>query len=261
MIIGIGMVTWIVIVGLMGATRPTITTRRKRRTVLALRRYGLDLSVPPALPDQPQARRLTRKHGNHTEHPDYVGHIIPAKIYVAIWAILMVRRPSRSSRQRSNWRLQHRRSAGDCHHQRHPGRAVLHAPALQRQAHHGYRHGFHLLAIHPVLAHHDRLHLARLVHLQRALICCRWLKPTNTFPVVIPTEDFSPSGGTCFSACGTRVLGRNLRNPSARHSEQQRSCCHPDRGLSARVEGSAFLATELACWTEPAQPERLGRGR
>jgi cytochrome c oxidase subunit IV len=27
---------------------------------------------------------------NHTEHPDYVGHIIPARNYVVIWAILMV---------------------------------------------------------------------------------------------------------------------------------------------------------------------------
>jgi cytochrome c oxidase subunit IV len=27
---------------------------------------------------------------NHSEHPDYVGHIIPAKIYVVIWVILMV---------------------------------------------------------------------------------------------------------------------------------------------------------------------------
>ena len=27
---------------------------------------------------------------NHTEQTDHVGHIIPAKIYVAIWAILMV---------------------------------------------------------------------------------------------------------------------------------------------------------------------------
>jgi cytochrome c oxidase subunit IV len=27
---------------------------------------------------------------NHTEHTDYVGHIIPARNYVAIWAILMV---------------------------------------------------------------------------------------------------------------------------------------------------------------------------
>ncbi len=27
---------------------------------------------------------------NHTEHPDYVGHILPAKMYVVIWAILMV---------------------------------------------------------------------------------------------------------------------------------------------------------------------------
>jgi len=26
---------------------------------------------------------------NHTEHPDYVGHLIPAKIYYVIWAILM----------------------------------------------------------------------------------------------------------------------------------------------------------------------------
>jgi cytochrome c oxidase subunit IV len=27
---------------------------------------------------------------NHTEHTDYIGHIIPAKNYVVIWAILMV---------------------------------------------------------------------------------------------------------------------------------------------------------------------------
>ena len=27
---------------------------------------------------------------NHDEHTDYVGHIIPAKIYVVIWAALMV---------------------------------------------------------------------------------------------------------------------------------------------------------------------------
>jgi cytochrome c oxidase subunit IV len=27
---------------------------------------------------------------NHTEHTDYVGHVIPAKIYYVIWAILMV---------------------------------------------------------------------------------------------------------------------------------------------------------------------------
>ena len=27
---------------------------------------------------------------NHTEHPDHVGHIIPARMYVVIWAILMV---------------------------------------------------------------------------------------------------------------------------------------------------------------------------
>ena len=27
---------------------------------------------------------------DHSEHIDHVGHIIPAKIYVAIWAILMV---------------------------------------------------------------------------------------------------------------------------------------------------------------------------
>jgi cytochrome c oxidase subunit 4 len=27
---------------------------------------------------------------NHTEHPDYVGHIIPASRYVVIWAILVV---------------------------------------------------------------------------------------------------------------------------------------------------------------------------
>ena len=27
---------------------------------------------------------------NHTEHPDYVGHVVPAKMYVVIWASLMV---------------------------------------------------------------------------------------------------------------------------------------------------------------------------
>src|SRR5271167_4005741 len=27
---------------------------------------------------------------DHTEHIDHIGHIIPAKIYVVIWAILMV---------------------------------------------------------------------------------------------------------------------------------------------------------------------------
>jgi cytochrome c oxidase subunit 4 len=27
---------------------------------------------------------------NHSEHTDYVGHVIPAKIYYLIWAILMV---------------------------------------------------------------------------------------------------------------------------------------------------------------------------
>jgi len=27
---------------------------------------------------------------NHSEHTDYVGHIIPARIYYVIWAILMV---------------------------------------------------------------------------------------------------------------------------------------------------------------------------
>ncbi len=27
---------------------------------------------------------------NHTEHPDYVGHVVPAKMYVVIWATLMV---------------------------------------------------------------------------------------------------------------------------------------------------------------------------
>ena len=26
---------------------------------------------------------------NHSEHTDYVGHVIPAKLYVLIWAILM----------------------------------------------------------------------------------------------------------------------------------------------------------------------------
>jgi cytochrome c oxidase subunit IV len=27
---------------------------------------------------------------NHTEHPDYVGHVIPARVYVVIWAVLVV---------------------------------------------------------------------------------------------------------------------------------------------------------------------------
>src|SRR5271157_4411622 len=80
--------------------------------------------------------------------------------------------PDGHDRLRGNHRtacLQYRSGAADCDHQRHSGRAVLYALALQHQAHDGYRCRLHILALHPVFAHHDRLHHARVVHESKPL--------------------------------------------------------------------------------------------
>ena len=92
MIIGIGLVTWIVIAGMRGASLPIVLhSGGKCRTVLALCRFGLDLLIPAALFDQQETRRLTRKHDATTPNTsDPMSHIVPGSLYVGIWAALMV---------------------------------------------------------------------------------------------------------------------------------------------------------------------------
>ena len=112
MIIGIGLVTWIVIAGLMGAYSPLVLqSGGKCRTVLALCRFGVDLLIPAALFDQQETWRLsdetrrTQFHpGSKQEHFDPMSHLAPISMYVGIWAALMVvYRPDGICGHASNW--------------------------------------------------------------------------------------------------------------------------------------------------------------
>ena len=172
MIIGIGLVTWIVIAGLRGAYSPAVLqSGGKCRIVLALRRSGVDLFIPAALFDQQETWWLsdeTRSNLNsilaRTRNiSSYTSHLAPISMYVGIWAALMVgHRADGICRLGRTGHLQHRAGAADRDHQGHAGGAVLHAPALQHQADHGDGGSGHFLPDHPVLAEHDRLPDARL---------------------------------------------------------------------------------------------------
>ena len=107
---------------------------------------------------------------NHSEH-DYVGHIIPTKFYVLIWAILMVLTATTvyaATVELGVFNIVVALVIATIKGT--PGRALFHAPALQHQTDDGDPDRIPLLVVHPVFADHDGLHLARLVHLHRALI-------------------------------------------------------------------------------------------
>ena len=102
---------------------------------------------------------------NHTEHPDYVGHIIPARIYVVIWAILMVGTAITvfaATLELGVFNIVVALLIATIKgtlvvlffmHLRYSTKLTMVTVIAS-----------HLLALHPVFAHHDRLHLARLVH-------------------------------------------------------------------------------------------------
>ena len=102
---------------------------------------------------------------NHTEHTDYIGHIIPAKNYVVIWAILMVGTALTvfaATLELGVFRIVLALLIATI-----KGTLVVvffMRLALRHGADHGHCYRLHLLALYPVRAHYDRLHLARLVH-------------------------------------------------------------------------------------------------
>ena len=84
MIIGIGLVTWLLMPTRADASAPEYNTPVENgRAVLALCRYCLDLSVSAALPDQPSPQRVGEENMTEHAHPT-------VKTFVAVWVALLV---------------------------------------------------------------------------------------------------------------------------------------------------------------------------
>ena len=103
-------------------------------------------------------------------HDDEYTHVVPASLYVGIWATLMVLTLTTVLASFAELGpIQYRGRVADRHHQGHAGRPVLHAPALQSKADHSRRDCRDVLVVHHVFPHHDGLPVACLVDLRRAL--------------------------------------------------------------------------------------------